>query len=380
MTKRRGRGEGSIYQRADGRWVGSVDFGWVDGRRKRKVVSGKTRAEVVRKVSLLTAQKAQGLPPTDDRLTLETFLDRWLLTTAKPRVRYSTYRGYEQIVRVHLKPGLGKIRLSKLTPGQVETFHNDLLAKGLSARTVQYIHAVLRTALKTAVRDGLIGRNVAALVSAPKVHRDPVEPLTVEEAKRLVDEARGDPLEAVYVTTLALGLRQGETMGLRWDAVDLEAGRLWVRQALQYQAGRGLVAVEPKSRTSRRPLPLPPFVVAVLKEHRKRQAADRLVAGPKWQDSGYVFTMEDGRPMPPDYAYRQFKKFLARAGLRPIRFHDLRHSCASLLFAQGCSLRLVMEILGHSQIAITANLYTHLLPEADREAAGIMQALLGGTE
>ena len=166
-------------------------------------------------------------------------------------------------------------------------------------------------------------------------------------------------------------------MGLKWDAVDLKEGRLWVRWALQRQTKKGLVMVEPKSRTSRRPLPLPPFVVALLKEHKKRQTADRLAAGPKWKDSGHVFTMEDGRPMSPEYAYKEFCKFLKRAGIRHIRFHDLRHSCASLLFAQGCSLRLVMEILGHSQIAITANLYTHLLPEADREAAGAMQALLG---
>jgi integrase len=199
----------------------------------------------------------------------------------------------------------------------------------------------------------------------------------VEDAKKLIKKAEGDPLEAVYVTTLALGLREGETTGLKWEVIDLDEARLWIRWALQRQKDKGLVLVEPKSRTSRRPLPLPPFVIAALKDPKKRLAADRLAAGPKWQDTGHVFTMENGRPMSPDFAYKEFKRFLRRAALPDIRFRDLGHSCVSLLFAQGCSPRLVMEILGHSQIAITANLCTHLLPEADREAAGAMQALLG---
>ena len=150
-----------------------------------------------------------------------------------------------------------------------------------------------------------------------------------------------------------------------------------MRWALQRQKKQGLVMVEPKSRSSRRPLALPPFVVAVLKDHRKRQTEQRLAMGPKWKDSGHVFVMENGRPMSPDFGYKEFCAFLTRAELRHVRFHNLRHSCASLLFAQGCSLRLVMEILGHSQIALTANTYTHLLPEADREAATAMQNMLG---
>jgi integrase len=401
MAKRRGLGEGAIYQREDGLWVGAINLGWVDGKRRRKTVAGKTRQEVQGKVSLLTAQKQQGIPPADDRLTVKAFLDRWLENTAKPAVRYSTYRGYEQIVRCHLVPELGKIRLAKLSADDVEAFCNRALTSGrvvkpkedtgspdtgetspppdttLSPRTVQYCHAVLRMALQTALKRGLVHRNVAALVSAPKVSREPVEPFTVAESRKFIEKAAGEPLEALYVVTLALGLRRGEVLGLKWDAIDLEQSRVWVRWALQRQKKQGLVLVEPKSRSSRRPLALPPFVVATLKDHRKRQAEQRLAAGPKWQDTGHLFTMEDGRPMSPEFAYKEFCRFLERAELRHVRFHDLRHSCASLLFAQGCSLRLVMEILGHSQIALTANTYTHLLPEADREAAHAMQALLG---
>ena len=202
-------------------------------------------------------------------------------------------------------------------------------------------------------------------------------------------------------------------LGLTWGASILEEARLWVRYALQRQKGVALVLVEPKSRTSRRPLALPPFVVDALKDQRKTQAALRLPRGPEWQDGDCVFTMTDGRPVSPDYINKCFPLFLAGISLdwcpkckkatladekapqerctvcggpidvkplRRVRFHDLRHSCASLLFAQGCSMRLVMEILGHSQIALTANTYTHLLPEADREAANAMQTALGAKE
>jgi integrase len=398
MAKRRGRGEGAVYQRSDGRWAGSVDLGWVDGKRKRKTVYGDTQAEVQTRIRTLLNDLDKGLAPADDRLTVGDFLDHWLEQTAKPKLRYSSYRGYEQIVRLHLRPDLGKIRLSKLTADDVEGFINKKTDDGLSARTVQYCHAVLRRSLATAVRRNLVHRNVATLVSAPAVRRDPVKPYSVEEAQAFLKTAQGDGLEALWVVTLALGLRRGEVLGLKWDGIDLDrkaavdgkevdAPRLMVSSTLQRQKGKGLVDVDPKSRTSRRSLPLPAFVVAVLKEHRKRQGAAQLKAGPAdqqkraelglkpgygWHDTGYVFTTRHGLPLSPEHVYKHYHALLERGKLREIRFHDLRHSCASLLFAQGCSLRLVMEILGHSQIAITANLYTHLLPEADRQAARAM--------
>lgn len=372
--KRRGQNEGSIYQRGkDGRWAGAVTL----ESGKRKHFYGKTRAEVARKVNRCLNELEQGLTPADDRITVKKYLEDWLEKTVKPNRRYSTWRGYEQIVRLYLVPELGKIRLSKLSPDDVEDFINKKTEDGLSPRTVQYAHAVLRVALQKALRHGKVARNVAALVSAPQVVRDPVEPLTKKEAKALLKAAAGDPLEALYVVTLALGLRRGEVCGLQWADVDLKARRLSVRRALQLQKGKGLVEVEPKSRTSRRALPLPSFVAASLKEHRKRQAAHRLSMGPKWRGGNWVFTMGDGRPVAPDYVNVAFPRLLTKAKLRRVRFHDLRHCCASFLFAQGCEMRLVMEILGHSQIALTANTYTHLLPEGDRRAADAMQSLFG---
>jgi integrase len=251
MAKRRGRGEGSIYQREDGRWTGSVDLGWKDGKRQRKSVYGATYQEVQGQLRKLLTDKANGLSLADDRLTVGAYLDHWLEQTAKPGLRYLSFRGYEQIVRLHLKPDLGKIRLSKLTADRVEKFMNDKVESGLSPRTVQYAHAVLRRALNVAVRRSLIQRNVAGQVSAPTVSREPVNPYSVEEAQAFMKAAKGDSLEAVWTTTLALGLRRGEVLGLKWEAVDLDGGRLWVRSAVQRQKKKGLVVVEPKSRSSR---------------------------------------------------------------------------------------------------------------------------------
>ncbi|MCE5252891.1 MAG: site-specific integrase [Actinomycetia bacterium] len=399
QVRKRGNNEGSIYQRSDGRWAGAVTL--EDGRRKS--FYGKTRSEVAGKVNRALTELQQGITPADDRLTVRQYMAVWL-EGRKDSLRYATYRDYESRIRLYIDPSLGSVRLSKLTPEQVERMLAKMQEAGLSPRTRQYVHAVLRAALQTAVKRGRIPRNVAMLIDGPSVKREPVKPLTVEEAKTFLAAATEERLLGpLYTVTLGLGLRKGETLGLRWQDVDLEERRLWVRHALQRQKGKGLVLVEPKSRTSRRPLALPPFVVEAFKEQRRRQVEQRLASGPHWQDQDFVFTMPDGRPVSGDYINAKFPKFLKRSFTRcplcgegqvhdghcekcggaaivqvpAITFHGLRHSCASLLFAQGCSLRLVMEILGHSQIALTANTYTHLLPEADREAATAMESVLG---
>jgi len=350
----------------------------------RKAFYAPTREEVARKIHRALHQIEQGLMPTDDRLTVEKYLDAWLAKTekrvepnAKRPLRRLTYRGYEQIVRLYLKPELGRRRLSKLTADDVEDFMDILTARGLSARTVQQAHCVLRMALKDALRRRLVHQNVATLVPAPTPSPEPVKPFSVSEAKAFMQAAKGHRFEALYISTLALGLRRGEVCGLKWADVDLAQDRLQVKRALQRSKGEGLVEVEPKSRNSRRSLPLPPFVVAVLKQHKRQQAAHRLGMGSEWRDGDWVFAQEDGRPLSPELATKAFPGFLADHKIRRIRFHDLRHSCASLLFHQGCPPRLVMEILGHSQIALTMNTYTHLLPGADRQAASAMQGLLG---
>lgn len=280
-----------------------------------------------------------------------------------------------QLVRLHLKPNLGKHQLSALTPQHVQALLNEKLAAGLSPRTVTYLRAVLRRALNQALRWGLVARNVAALTEPPKAVRFQATALTEGQAVALLATARGDRLEALYAVALALGLRQGEALGLRWQDVDLEARTLTVAVALSRVDGK-LVLAEPKTATSRRTLPLPTELVAALKDHRARQNAERLRTGERWHDNGLVFTTGIGTPISPRNLVRDFQALRERAGLPPMRFHDLRHSCISFLAAQGVPARTAMEIAGHSQITLTMNVYAHIGDEAKRAALGGLGRLL----
>lgn len=298
--------------------------------------------------------------------------------------------------------------LSKLSPQDVQTFLNDklkarrgnlkaskrteLAAKDLaqesetstarddesvtlSPRTVQYIYAVLRRALGQALKWNLVARNVATLVDPPRVRRPEVQPLSPEEARQLLTKVEGDRLAALYSVALALGLRQGEALGLRWRDVDLEAGTLAIRNALQRVDGK-LQFVDPKTSKSRRTVALPEVAVAALRTHRVRQYQERLVAGTRWHDTGLVFTTSIGSGLDGRNVTRQFQKLLKDLGLPRQRFHDLRHTCASLLLAQGVHPRVVMDILGHSQIKLTMDTYSHVIPQLQRDAAGRINEIL----
>jgi integrase len=265
--------------------------------------------------------------------------------------------------------------LDLLTPALVQEMMNNRLAAGLSGKSVAYIHQVLRTALTLAVRWDLVSRNVARLVDRPRIERKSISPLTPEEARKFLAAIRGHRLEALFSVALALGLRQGEALGLQWEDVDFTAGTLRVSHQLQRIGGK-LTLVAPKTDRSRRTLVMPPMIVDRLREHESRQVGERLWAGPNWQESGLVFGNRGGGPTQARRVIEQFHKALAEAGIRHIRFHDLRHSCATLLLVQGVSPRVVMEILGHSEIALTMNAYSHVVPELQREAANRMQAIL----
>jgi integrase len=282
------------------------------------------------------------------------------------------------IVRVHLSPALGRHRLADLTPAQVQAFLNSKLASGLSPRTVSHLRAVLRRALNQALRWGLVQRNVAVLVQPPRVPHTEITPLSVEQAKQLLMHIRGDRLEALYVLAMACGLRQGELLGLRWADVDLDRRSLTVRTALQWRGGAP-VLVEPKSERARRVVSLPDLAVVALRAHRVRQMEDRLVAGSRWQTEpwGLVFTSTVGTPLDAVGVTRRFQRLLRDAELPRQRFHDLRHAAASYMLAGGVPMRVVMETLGHSDIRLTANTYSHLVPGIAREAADRMDAVLG---
>lgn len=366
---KRGNGEGSIYQRSDGRWVAQVSL----ETGKKKCIYGRTRADVSKK--LPTALKAQqdNLPVPSDRLTVAKFLADWLVT-AKPGLRPRAYDSYEQIVRVHLTPALGKKVLTRLTPGDLQMLLARKSEAGLSAVRVGYIRTVLRVALGCAVKWSLVSRNIAALTDAPRVDETEVIPFTPDEARTFIQAVRGDRLVALYTVALSIGLRQGEALGLRWQDIDLDDGLLNVRFALQRLKGK-YEFVEPKTKRSRRSIPLPSFAITALREHRKRQLEERLRAGSEWDDRGLVFATERGRPLDGSNTTRRFQKLVAAAGLPRQRFHDMRHCAASLLLAQGVHPRVVMEILGHSRISLTMDRYTHVTKDLQRDAAGRMDDL-----
>jgi integrase len=367
--------EGSIYQRRDGRWCGQINLGWEAGRRKRKFFYADSAAEVQEQMLNARSDHSRGLPVATKRQSVATFLDYWL-TTVRPRVRPRSYESFETIVRRHLKPEIGNIPLAKLAPAQIQTMLNRKTQNGLGPQTVTTIRTVLCNALNHALKGNLVARNVAALTSPPRVPHYEIRPLDAPQARALLDAASGTRLEALYVLALNLGLRRGELLGLRWQDIDLDNARLRVMQAVQRVEGR-LQAAETKTERSRRTLSLPLSVVTSLRRHRTRQLQERLGAGARWWDSGLVFTSGIGTPLDPRSLQLDFRALLKVAQLPRVRFHDLRHSAASLLIAQGVPLRTIMELLGHSSIAMTANVYGHLAPELMREVADKMEAILG---
>lgn len=376
MSKR-GQNEGSIYKRKDGRWAGAVSLGYAEGKLKRKAVYGATRKEVKDRITGILRDQQRGIPVIGERQTLGEFLERWLSDVVRPSVRPRTHTSYEQLVRLHLKPALGRLPLAKLTPQHVQRFMNEKLAAGLSARTVQYLRAVLRRALSQALRWNLVARNVATLVDAPKTKRNAVRVMSPEEVTLFLDAARGQRFEQLLIVAISTGLRQGELLGLRWEDVDLPASVIHVRHSVQRLDSK-LTLTDLKTDRSRRTLRLPQIAAKALQTQRARQSEERLAAGGRWNDLGFVFATSIGTPLDARNLTRHFARVLTRAGLPRLRFHSLRHSCASLLLSQHVPARAVMELLGHSEIRLTMDTYSHVMPQLMTEAANAMDDALGG--
>jgi integrase len=374
-VSRRGPHEGSVYQRADGLWTSAVHLGYEGGVRRRKVLYGRTRREVQDKLLAVQGDVRAGLPIPMRNQSVSTFLKVWLDEVARPSVRPRTFRSYEQILRLHVLPDLGKTDLARLSPQMVQRLLNTKTKAGLSARSVRMIRDVLRNALNRALQWGLVSRNVATLVDVPHIPYQARQVFGPDEARLFLAHIAGDRLEALYSVALALGLRQGEALGLSWEDVDLDAAELHVRHSLLRIGGRRELA-EPKTALSRRTIPLPGRAVSQLRAHRTRQLEERLLAGSRWQDTGFVFATTIGTPLDGPTVTKRFQAALASAGLPRQRFHDLRHGCASLLLAQGVAPRVVMELLGHSDIRLTMNTYTHVGSDIQRVAVDRLDALL----
>lgn len=376
MAKRRGHGEGSIYQRKDGRWAAAVDLGWTDGKRKRKTVYGKTQGEVVAEMRVLQRQQATGTVP-DDRITVAEFLIDFL-AGKKGTIRPGTYTRYEQLIRLHLIPGLGRKRLARLSPKDLQRFYSGRIDAGCAPRSVVHMHRLMSTALKQAAAWGLVVQNVASLVSPPRPPKKAMRALTAEQANALLKASEDHRLAALVVLAVHTGMRKGELLGLRWCDVDMDEGAIHVQGSLQPIPGEGLQVVEVKTEKSRRKIQLGQASVQALRRHRARQGEERLRRGNVWADLDLVFTNEVGRPIhPSNFLQRDFRPLVAKAKLPPMKFHDLRDTCATLLLVRGVHPKIVSEMLGHSDITVTLNIYSHVLPTMQQQAIDTLDDLLG---
>lgn len=366
MAGRRAKGEGSIYRRKSGGWAGQFMAG-----NKRRYVYGKTKKEVADKLKAAIAERDAGRDFEAGNVTLAEYLNHWL-TDVRDTVRPQTLESYALHVRRHIGPALGHVKLANLTPGDVQGFYRDKLDTGLSARSVEYSHVVLNRALKAAVRRGAISRNVCEAVDPPRPAKKDMQPLSPEQARTLLSAASGDRLEALYTLAATAGLRQGELLGLLWKDVDLEAGRLHIRRVMVTRSG-GPRFDQPKTNGSRRAVTLTPLAVSKLEAHAERQRAAGLY-GP----DALVFSTRSGKPISPQNLTKQsFRPLLERAGLPVIRFHDLRHTCATLLLGRGVHPRVVQDLLGHASVTLTLDTYSHVLPAMQAGAADAMGDALG---
>lgn len=374
MSKR-GNGEGTIYKRKDGRWEGAV---LLEGG-KRKRVYGDTRREVQQRLAVVVRDRQQGRLISAPSQKVSDYLGQWLEDQARLKVRPRTYECYALNVR-RLTPWIGHLRLDKLGPAHLEHCYAELLDGGLSARSVEQVHAVLRIALRRAVRLGLLNEAPTALVTPPRGTRHEMQILTPEQVQTLLRVTAGHHLQPLWLLLVTSGLRLGEATGLTWDNIDLDGGTLAVRHALQRQRGKGLQFVEPKTNRSRRTVYLASGAVRALRQHRTRQQETYVCNGVPWSEDALVFSTQTARPLEPRNVRHSLRRALTAAELPLIRVHDLRHTAASYLLSIGTHPKVVQELLGHSSVLLTLDTYSHVLPALHREVAAQMDTLLGANE
>jgi integrase len=365
MPGKRGNGEGSIRQReSNGLWEARVT---IDG--KSHSLYGKTRAEANRKLTALKANRDKGLPPLEGGVTVERFLREWLEVKRGTLPSPRTYERYAEYVRLHITPALGKHKLAQLAPHHIQRLYSDKRAT-LAPRTVHHIHSVLHNALEHAVKQGLVYRNAADLTEAPKIRKREMLVWAREEARTFLRTAEQDRFYALYLLALTTTARQGELFGLTWRDIDFEASSVSIRAAVRRSKLRGTEMAIPKTDPSRRVIPIDPGVVVALREHRERKNQDRDLVGEAWIDRDLVFADSLGGPLRTNNLERRhFGPMMAKAGVPRIRFHDLRHTAATLLIAEGVPIGVVSQMLGHTSAAFTLSVYAHVLPGMGRDAA-----------
>src|SRR5688572_30486551 len=378
MAARASNGESTIYKGADGRWHGYVSVGFtLDGKLDRRHVSSKNRGVVVAKVRELERKRNSGMVGETSTPTVAWWLEHWLTTIAPRRVRKRKLESYESAVRRHLIPGIGRHRLDRLRPEHLDQLYTALLDDGYSPASVLRHHRILSRALTVAVQRGHVPRNVAALVDPPAQRQsDLATALDLGEARAVLEAAASVRNSARWTVALALGLRQSEALALQWKDIDLLNNTLTVRRSIHRVRGRGLIYEEPKSKRSHRTLALPLPLVAELHRHKAVQLGERMLGSSEWHDADLVFAQINGRPIDKKTDYDDWTRLLQQAGVRHVRLHDGRHTAATLLLSENVHPRVVMELLGHSQMRTTMDIYSHVMPALAREAADRMGALL----
>ena len=374
--KHRANSEGSIYHDSDGCWRGALTTGWIGNKPKRKFFRGETQDAVVDKIQEARRKLRLGLlSAVPEKQSLESFLNSWLTDVAKPRVRPKTLQHYSSLIKNHILPALGKVPLVKLTPQHVQVF---LASKrdDLSPKTCRHLRTCLSIALGSAVKWNLVVRNSAALTDPPALGDRRVRFLSVDELGAFDAAARGHRLEALFSLALSTGARQAELLGLRWKDIDLENREISISAQLQRVDGK-LTLTTPKTRKSRRKVRLCESAVSALIAHRMRQEFEKELASSMWADLDFVFTNPStGTPIDQRTLVKHFYRIRDAAGIKDFRFHDLRHSCATFLLAQGVPVKMISEILGHSSSSFTMDIYAHAMPKLQEEASKQMDSVL----
>ena len=372
MAMKRGNNEGSIYKRKNGIWRAQISF---YGRRLS--YSAKTRGECQAWIRATLPKVDNGLTFEQTQITLEEFLTN-SLASAKSTLRYKTWKQYDHIVRTHILPKLGKTKIVDLRPDQIQALYDCKAREGTGVRTIQLAHAVLRRFLNQAVAIGLIQNNPTSVTSPPKPQQKEMQILDDTQAQRLLITAKAiQPRNlALYQLAITSGMRQGELLGLKWQDIDWEKKTLRIQRQLSYGSRDGPAFSQLKTRSSARTIVIGTETLTLLKEHQQRQYSEMTKVGVRWKDHDLIFPSTVGTPFNPHNLIKQYKRLLLQAGLPTIRFHDLRHTAASLMLNHGIPVLIVSKRLGHAKPSITLDIYGHLIPSMQEQVAQLMDEVI----
>lgn len=369
---KRANGEGTIRQRKDGRWEARCTCGYnpKTGQPIRKSVYGLTQKEVREKLTSTIKSIDDNTYIAPSAITVESWLDTWLKEYVKSSVKLLTFTSYDTISRVHIKPTLGRIKLQALKAPQIQAFYNSLITDK-SPKTIKNIHGVLHKALDKAIKIGYITTNPASVCDIPRIEKKEIKPLNADNISRFIKRLDTEEYKNLYITTLFTGMREGEVLGLTWDCVDFERGTITVNKQLQKEKIKGGKYYLAETKTSKvRVLTPAQYVMSILKEEQIRQKENRLKLGHMWDNSlNLVFTNTTGRYLAIVTVYKRFKKIVSEIGIPQARFHDLRHTYATLALQEGDDIKTVQTALGHSTVSTTLDIYSHTTETMRKESS-----------